>query len=83
MKIANGTGTCAEIPGHAAFLPYSQMIVTALTETCDYNKPRAASCKRKRREKHNYFLPARRKQHRMIQHPKAALSGSRYPVGNW
>jgi hypothetical protein len=60
MKIANGTGTCAEIPGHAALLLHSQMIVTALTETCDYNKAQPASCKQPRRKAKFIFGDAKK-----------------------
>jgi hypothetical protein len=36
------------------------MIVTALTETCDYNKQPPASCKRARLEEKIYFCDAKK-----------------------
>jgi hypothetical protein len=40
----------------------TQMMVTALTETCDYNKPHDVCCKRARGWRENIF-PAPGKQH--------------------
>ena len=39
---------------------YAQMMVTALTETCDYNKARAASCKHERPEMKFIFRDAKK-----------------------